>query len=141
MKKNNKKGFTLAELLIVVAIIAVLVAVAIPVFNAQLERSRDATSVANLRSAYAQAQIALIQDDDSDMDNVTMSITDGAGTIVVTGVTILSKDSSNDWANQAEDLPFTVTDAGEAKNATVTFNVADGVIESASYAAAAGAGG
>ena len=55
MKKMNKKGFTLAELLIVVAIIAVLVAVAIPVFSAQLEKSKEATDVANLRSAYAEA--------------------------------------------------------------------------------------
>lgn len=52
MKKNNK-GFTLAELLIVVAIIAVLVAIAIPVFSTQLEKSREATDVANVRSAYA----------------------------------------------------------------------------------------
>ena len=55
MKKMNKKGFTLAELLIVVAIIAVLVAVAIPVFTAQLEKSKEATDVANLRSGYAEA--------------------------------------------------------------------------------------
>ena len=55
MKKMNKKGFTLAELLIVVAIIAVLVAIAIPVFNTQLEKSRETTDVANLRSAYAEA--------------------------------------------------------------------------------------
>ena len=53
MKKMNKKGFTLAELLIVVAIIAVLVAIAIPVFTAQLEKSREATDTANVRSAYA----------------------------------------------------------------------------------------
>ena len=52
MKKNNK-GFTLAELLIVVAIIAVLVAIAIPVFTTQLEKSREATDIANIRSAYA----------------------------------------------------------------------------------------
>ena len=52
MKKNNK-GFTLAELLIVVAIIAVLVAIAIPVFTTQLEKSREATDIANVRSAYA----------------------------------------------------------------------------------------
>ena len=55
MKKMNKKGFTLAELLIVVAIIAVLVAVAIPVFTAQLEKSRQATDLANIRSSYAEA--------------------------------------------------------------------------------------
>ena len=53
MKKNNNKGFTLAELLIVVAIIAVLVAIAIPVFSAQLEKAREATDMANVRSAYA----------------------------------------------------------------------------------------
>ena len=53
MKKMNKKGFTLAELLIVVAIIAVLVAIAIPVFTSQLEKSREATDLANIRSAYA----------------------------------------------------------------------------------------
>ena len=54
MKKNNK-GFTLAELLIVVAIIAVLVAIAIPVFTTQLERSREATDLSNIRAAYAEA--------------------------------------------------------------------------------------
>ena len=51
---RNKKGFTLAELLIVVAIIAVLVAIAIPVFTSQLEKSREATDAANIRSAYAE---------------------------------------------------------------------------------------
>lgn len=56
-KKRNEKGFTLAELLIVVAIIAVLVAIAIPIFTAQLEKSREATDVANIRAAYAEASV------------------------------------------------------------------------------------
>ena len=38
--KKNKKGFTLAELLIVVAIIAVLVAISIPVFAKQKLKAR-----------------------------------------------------------------------------------------------------
>jgi len=54
MKKMNKKGFTLMEVLIVVAIIAVLVAIAIPVMNNQLEKSREAVDAANLRAAYAE---------------------------------------------------------------------------------------
>ena len=53
--KENKKGFTLAELLIVVAIIAVLVAISIPIFTSQLEKSRDAVTVSNIRAAYAEA--------------------------------------------------------------------------------------
>jgi type IV pilus assembly protein PilA len=60
-KKNNKKGFTLAELLIVVAIIAVLTAIAIPVFSKQLEKSREATDVANVRSAYATLMASYLQ--------------------------------------------------------------------------------
>ncbi|MBE6997903.1 MAG: type II secretion system protein [Ruminococcaceae bacterium] len=55
MRRRNNKGFTLAELLIVVAIIAVLTAIAIPVFTTQLERSREATDLSNIRAAYAEA--------------------------------------------------------------------------------------
>ena len=46
-KCSKNKGFTLAELLIVVAIIGVLVAVSIPIFTSQLEKSK--TSVQQKR--------------------------------------------------------------------------------------------
>jgi len=62
-KMRNKKGFTLAELLIVVAIIAVLTAIAIPVFTTQLEKSREATDLANIRSAYAECMTAYLSGD------------------------------------------------------------------------------
>lgn len=54
MKKYNK-GFTLAELLIVVAIVGILVAISIPIFTAQLEKSREAYDIATMRSAAAAA--------------------------------------------------------------------------------------
>ena len=66
-KKNNRKGFTLAELLIVVAIIAVLVAIAIPIFTSQLERSREATDAANIRSAYAEVVADALTDGTEDV--------------------------------------------------------------------------
>lgn len=55
MDKKNK-GFTLAELLVVVAIIAVLVAISIPIFTSQLHKAQVATDMANVRSYYAQLQ-------------------------------------------------------------------------------------
>lgn len=62
--REDRKGFTLMELLIVVAIIAVLVAIMIPVFGSSLEKAKEAADVANLRSAYAEAQVAMIDDSD-----------------------------------------------------------------------------
>ena len=53
-KLTNKKGFTLMEMLIVVAIIAVLVAIAIPAFGGALTKAKEATDVANIRAEYAE---------------------------------------------------------------------------------------
>ena len=58
--KKNKKGFTLAELLIVVAIIGVLVAISIPIFTTQLKKVRLATNKANARSALSAAMAEFI---------------------------------------------------------------------------------
>jgi type IV pilus assembly protein PilA len=54
MKKLlNKKGFTLMEMLIVVAIIVILVSISIPVFSGSLDSAKQATDAANLRAAKA----------------------------------------------------------------------------------------
>ncbi len=55
MKKANRKGFTLAELLIVVAIIAVLVGIAIPVFRNKAEKAREAYDIYTMRQAASAA--------------------------------------------------------------------------------------
>lgn len=53
---RNKKGFTLSELLIVVAIIGVLVAISIPIFTSQLHKAEVATDWSNVRAYYAEIQ-------------------------------------------------------------------------------------
>ena len=64
--RENKKGFTLAELLVVVAIVGILVAISIPVFTAQLGKARRATNQANLRAAKAAAVAEYLTSDDTD---------------------------------------------------------------------------
>lgn len=67
MKKiKNTKGFTLMEMLIVVAIIAILVAIAIPTFTAQLEKAREAADIANIRSTYSEAMVAYLEGNGTD---------------------------------------------------------------------------
>lgn len=56
MRRN--KGFTLAELLIIVAIIAILVGISIPIFTSQLEKSRRAVDKANARNIEAVLGVA-----------------------------------------------------------------------------------
>ena len=64
MKQRNKKGFTLAELLIVVAIVAVLAAIAIPIFNMQLDKARQGVDTSNLRAAKSMAAADALQNAD-----------------------------------------------------------------------------
>ena len=74
--KERREGFTMAELLIVVAIVAVLVAIAIPVFNGQLEKSREATDVANIRNYYAEISTRLL-DESLSATNTTATLSGG----------------------------------------------------------------
>ena len=56
MKKNNKKGFTIVELVIVIAVIAILAAVLIPTFSSVIKKAKvnnDIQLVRNLNTALA----------------------------------------------------------------------------------------
>ena len=91
--RENKKGFTLAELLIVVAIIGVLVAVSIPIFTAQLSKARLATNQANARAAKAAAVAAYLENDS--VGFVTYTIADGVASTATTGTAGSSVDNED----------------------------------------------
>ena len=112
MKVNNKKGFTLAELLIVVAIIGVLVAIAMPTFGAQLERAREAADQANLRSAYAEAMSAYLSVKSGEtLGNAT--VTEGTGTVTIAVKNVKISQKSAGW-DSLPDFPFTVKGGKDA---------------------------
>ena len=48
----NKKGFTIVELVIVIAVIAILAAVMIPTFSGMVKKSKDSAAMQQAQSAY-----------------------------------------------------------------------------------------
>lgn len=57
-KKNNKKGFTIVELVIVIAVIGILATVLIPTFSGVIDSADDAAELQEARNAYTEYLIA-----------------------------------------------------------------------------------
>ena len=102
----------------------VLVAVSIPIFTSQLEKARDAVTLANLRSAYAEAQASYLTETASNED-VEVKLTNG----VITSIdvkNVAAKGTVTGGVSDNTELPFTTTALTEMdsnpKKYTVTFS-------------------
>ena len=62
-RKKNNKGFSLVELIIVIAIMAILTALLAPQFLKYVERSRVARDISNIALAERSIQVALADED------------------------------------------------------------------------------
>ncbi|SET42381.1 Type IV pilin N-term methylation site GFxxxE [[Clostridium] aminophilum] len=113
-KMRERKGFTLAELLIVVAIIGVLVAIAIPIFTSQLEKSRDAVTASNARAAYAEAAVVKLTEESKDG---VAELSDDKKSVTVHDVVVKGESDNGAFygSSKSIDLPFTIGDDNHAK--------------------------
>lgn len=111
MKKMNKKGFTLMELLIVVAIIAVLVAISIPVFTTQLEKAREATDAANIRAAIAEVSVAWM--DDQATHSKTVTTTQKVATWKINGDSATMDIGGIDVTGKTDDYTVEIDENGD----------------------------
>ena len=114
-KLKNKKGFTLIEMLVVIAIIAILVAISIPMVSGALDKARKAADDANLQAAKSVALLAEME-----------GITDGNYFYSIkAGVLKKSPDSpAADDAPQAGDNK----ESGSTKNNAIVVTITDGKI-------------
>ena len=107
MKKMNKKGFTIVELVIVIAVIAVLAGVMIPTFSGVLETAQKSAATQQATAAYKDAYAVVLSNDgkitngetaDSDIFRFTWTVTEDSTTC---DVKIL--------ADKASDFGYTIT--------------------------------
>jgi prepilin-type N-terminal cleavage/methylation domain-containing protein len=105
--RSNKKGFTLIELMIVIAIIGILAAIAIPNFIAYRDKAfcgqgeHDAqNTLASLSSYFAEPDHTTVPDVADLVSVEELSVNNGTGNVFISGnatsiMTVLVTDSSN----------------------------------------------
>ena len=125
-KFQSKKGFTLVEMLIVVAIIAILIAISIPLINSALERARDSTDAANERAAKAEALVIFmgVVDDKDPLNNVKITTDKGD---VVAG-TPPAADDEEDGGSEEEPETETKLSAAAGVAFTAFYDAVNGCL-------------
>ena len=146
---KSKKGFTLVELMIVVVIMAILVAVAVPIFSAVTKNAQKKTCAANIREIVSQISNHCMGGDDSGVvinETATFTIkvdatTKKAAVAVKDGTTLAdgAKLTAAVVTNMFQEVPYCPVDGAEytvyvaAGSSTPTINVDCSVADHQQY--------
>lgn len=87
MKKLNKKGFTIVELVIVIAVIAILAAVMIPTFSGIIEKAKKSAAQQEAAALWQETYALDLSDGELDGLDNTAAITTVSGKTVTYSVT------------------------------------------------------
>ena len=104
MKKMNNKGFTIVELVIVIAVIAILAAVMIPTFSGIIDKANESAKMQLASAAYKEAYALVLSNDGNvtsgekaEVGDFTFTFTDmnNASVTIKTGSTTATKFGSS----------------------------------------------
>lgn len=91
LKKNNKKGFTLVELIVVLVILAILAALLIPALTGYIDKARKKQIVAETRQVVMAAQTLVDEEYGKDATYAVTSITDDTGNVKKSAIAKLAE--------------------------------------------------
>lgn len=83
IKKTNNKGFTLVELIVVIAILGVLMAVLVPQYIQYVEKSREGTDASAIAEYFHAIEIASASTETAPADDATLAVTVTNGTVTL----------------------------------------------------------
>ena len=117
MKNNNRKGFTIVELVIVIAVIAILAGVLIPTFAGIVKNAKESKALQEAQNAYKEAYALAIADG-------KITAAEGAtGEVQVVGDYTFTFEGTIDKITKC-----TVAEAGNAAADGYTVTVTNGVV-------------
>lgn len=125
-KKKNNKGFSLVELIVVVAIMAVLLGVLVPTLVRHIETSKQSKDLSGIAEIANSMEIALANEKFSDLD-VVITCTGGTVTVTRDATTIGGATLDNDYVNEVLDNLKNQADEFEFKCSSKKYKAADAV--------------
>lgn len=121
LKNNNKKGFTLVELIVVLVILAILAALLIPALTGYIDKAREKQIVAETRQLVIAAQTLVDETYATAKSGCEVDFADDAAVTDAKITIAIKKPASNPTGNSIEEL----SEVAGISSSTVTISLGD----------------